>query len=449
MLVDLDEGVLLLDGLEVGVRADGRLRGDDAHRAAPRRQRGRCRARPHDAQDGQRVATAQERQRDGGGRVAGHDDGLDVARRQLVEALGAEADDLVVGPGPVRGARVVAEVERVLARQASHDLDEDGEPADPRVEETDGSGVAHPGQVSDGASGAAARTGAASGGAMSRCAMAMISWLALALGCARTKGTPSAEVALTSGGSSGMATSGQAAQLGGHLLGLDARAPGPVHDQHHLVGRHAGRHEGLPGQAGVADRVAIRRHDAEDAVGVIEVGERRVRDGRRRVDDDDVVDATQERDDLLDVACRDHLGLLDTRRREQQVDARGVAPEDRGEVALGDAVGGQLEDGGRRVRHAQEAAQVAELEVAVDEHDADAGLCPKRDGQVVGDRRAAHAALAGVDDEGARHGAGCRGAVARVRVRQGVHELVAREGHREDLDDAHALPHLHRLLRAR
>ena len=34
VLVDLDEGVLLLDGLEVGVRADGGLGGDDARRRA-------------------------------------------------------------------------------------------------------------------------------------------------------------------------------------------------------------------------------------------------------------------------------------------------------------------------------------------------------------------------------------------------------------------------------
>ena len=108
--------------------------------------------------------------------------------------------------------------------------------------------------------------------------MARSSWLTLDLGCASTKGTPSAVVAFDEQLVVGDGDIGQASELGGHLLGLDARAARAVHDQHHLVGRHSGRHEGLPGEAGVADRVAIGRHDAEDAVRVIEIGERRVRD---------------------------------------------------------------------------------------------------------------------------------------------------------------------------
>ena len=39
-----------------------------------------------------------------------------------------------------------------------------------------------------------------------------------------------------------------------------------------------------------------------------------------------------------------------------------------------------------------------------------------------------------------------RGAIARSWRGQRVHELEARERHREHLDDAHALPDLHRLL---
>ena len=60
----------------------------------------------------------------------------------------------------------------------------------------------------------------------------------------------------------------------------------------------------------------------------------------------DAVHPAQERQDLVDVARRDHLGHLDPRRREQDVDARRVAPEDVGEVGLGDPVGRQVEDRG-------------------------------------------------------------------------------------------------------
>ena len=64
----------------------------------------------------------------------------------------------------------------------------------------------------------------------------------------------------------------------------------------------------------------------------------------RHVDHDRAVDAPQQRQDLVDVARRDHLGHLDARRREQDVDARRVAPQDVGQVRLGDPVGRQVED---------------------------------------------------------------------------------------------------------
>ena len=56
VLVDLDRRVLVLDRLEVGVRADGRRRGDDADPPVARGQRGRRGAGPDDAQDRQVVA---------------------------------------------------------------------------------------------------------------------------------------------------------------------------------------------------------------------------------------------------------------------------------------------------------------------------------------------------------------------------------------------------------
>ena len=104
---------------------------------------GRRGARPDHAQDGQVAAAAQPASATDGRRVAGDDDGLDVLPDQLVEALAAEPDDLVVAARPVRRARVVAEVDRALARQPAPDLPEHGQSADARVEEADGSRVAH------------------------------------------------------------------------------------------------------------------------------------------------------------------------------------------------------------------------------------------------------------------------------------------------------------------
>ena len=92
---------------------------------------------------GQVVATPERGECDRGRGVAGDHDRLDVARGELVEALGAVAVDLVVGAGTVRRAGVVAEIDARLAGEPPHDLAEDGQPADPGVEESDGSPVTH------------------------------------------------------------------------------------------------------------------------------------------------------------------------------------------------------------------------------------------------------------------------------------------------------------------
>ena len=62
-------------------------RRDDADPPVAGRERGRGRAGPHHPEHGQVVAGAQVRQGDGGRRVAGDDERLDVARGELVERL--------------------------------------------------------------------------------------------------------------------------------------------------------------------------------------------------------------------------------------------------------------------------------------------------------------------------------------------------------------------------
>ena len=124
----------------------------------------------------------------------------------------------------------------------------------------------------------------------------------------------------------------------------------------------------------------------------IEIGEDRIVEGGRRIDDHDVVDALQEGKRLLEVTSGDHLGHLHARRGEEDVDPRGIAPEDVLEIRLGDPIGRQIEDRRRVDRDLEQRAQVAELEAAVDEHRPLVALA-ERHREVERDRRLAHAAL--------------------------------------------------------
>ena len=145
VLVDLDRRVLVLDRLEVGVRADGRRGGDHADPAAAGREGRGGRARPDDAEDRDVVAPPEVDEGDGRRGVAGDDDRLHVARRERVERLAAEGEDLGVGADAVWGAVVVAEVQGRFGRRPAEDLAEDRQPSHPRVEDPDGPRV---GQVS-------------------------------------------------------------------------------------------------------------------------------------------------------------------------------------------------------------------------------------------------------------------------------------------------------------
>ena len=180
-----------------------------------------------------------------------------------------------------------------------------------------------------------------------------------------------------------------------------ARRVGAVDEVADLRRRVADHPERVGDGDRVVDRRRVVRDDLDDRVGQVEEREVDVVEDRRHVDDDRAVDPAQQRQDLVDVAGRDHLGHLDARRGEQDVDPRRVAPEDVLEVRLGDPVGRQVEDRRRVDRHLEERPQVAELEAAVDQHGPLAELAD-RDGEVEGDRRLADAALRGEDREDAR-----------------------------------------------
>ena len=147
-----------------------------------------------------------------------------------------------------------------------------------------------------------------------------------------------------------------------------ARRVGPVDEVADLRRRVADHPERVGDGDRVVDRRRVVRDDLDDRVRQVEEREVDVVQHRRHVDHDRAVDPAEERQDLVDVAGRDHLGHLDPRRGEQDVDPRRVAPEDVLEVRFGDAVGRQVEDRGRVDRHLEQRPQVAELEAAVDQH---------------------------------------------------------------------------------
>ena len=144
------KGSSSLDGFEVGVRADRRRRGDDTDRARPRGQR-RCR--------GTRAAPPPAWAPHSGDAARGRATAVEVLQATTMALTSRRASSsrhsmlkrthLLVRPRAVGGALVVAQVERVLGGQPPDDLTQDGQAADPGVEEADGSSVTHRRQLGD------------------------------------------------------------------------------------------------------------------------------------------------------------------------------------------------------------------------------------------------------------------------------------------------------------
>ena len=188
-----------------------------------------------------------------------------------------------------------------------------------------------------------------------------------------------------------------------------------------LDGRIADGREGLRRHRQAADGHAVVREHLEDQVRRVEEDEDVLAQRRASVDDDELVQLPQEREDLLDVSRRHHLSHLDAGWCEQDVDPRRVAPHHVGEVRLANAIGRQVDDARRDGWDAQQPAQVAELERAVDQ--ADAVVLPERDRHVVGERRSTDAALRA--EQGDHEGAGAR-RLRRARVSPTLRIIVVR-----------------------
>jgi hypothetical protein len=142
--------------------------------------------------------------------------------------------------------------------------------------------------------------------------------------------------------------------------------------------------------------VISRVKHREDHVGLIEERQGHVLQQRRRVDHDQVVRRAQRRDDLGQVIGRDELGHLGAGRRHQHAHPRRVLDERRLERLEIARRGHLAHDVGDRLVlrvEVEQHADVAELEPAVDERDAQVELRPGRDREVDRQRRPSDTAL--------------------------------------------------------
>ena len=287
----------------------------------------------------------------------------------------------------VRRPGVVAEVDRRFARRAADDLAQDRQATDPGVEDPDRTRVGHRGLRT-------ARPRPPTRPELSSSpAIRMTSLLIWASGLASTNGH-ALVVRLDDEPPVGHdLVLGHAPERALEVERIDAaRRIGAVDQVADLGCRVADRAERVGHRDRVVDRRRVVGDDLDDRVGRVEEREVDVVEMARHVDDDGGVDAAQQRQRLLDVARGEHLGHLDARRGEQDVDARRIAPQDVAQVRLGDPVGRQVEDRRRVDRDLEQRAQVAELEAAVDEHGPLVVLA-ERHGEVERDRRLADAAL--------------------------------------------------------
>ncbi len=270
-----------------------------------------------------------------------------------------------------------------------------------------------------------------------------------ASGLASTNGTPSLFAWIDEHPVGHDAVLGDAPDRAFEVDRIDAaRRIGPVDEVADLRGRVADRPERVGDGDRVVDGRGVVGDDLDDDVARVEERQVDVVEIARHVDDDRGVDAAQQRQHLVDVTRGEHLGHLDPRRREQDVDPGRVAPEHVAQVGFGDPVGRQVEDRRGVDRHLEQRAEVAELEAAVDQHGLLLELA-ERDRQVEGDRRLADAALRreDADDPRRRERLGLLELLARRR--DPGHQVEAGERHREDAVDARVVIDLDRVLRDR
>ena len=143
VLVDLDRRVLVLYRRKIGVRTNRCRCRDHPDPPVSGRQGRRHRAGPDNAEDRQVVAPPEIHEGDRRRGVAGDDDRLDVAVGKRVEGLRRESTNLRVRTGPVRCPGVIPEVDRRFVRRSPEDLAEDGQPANPGVEDADRTRIRH------------------------------------------------------------------------------------------------------------------------------------------------------------------------------------------------------------------------------------------------------------------------------------------------------------------
>src|SRR5207302_10258620 len=133
-----DGGIEVPDGSLVRTGVHGARRTNDTDVSSATRPYRGAGAGLDDAEDGHRELVTKDRQRVRGRGVARDDDRFHVLITQERRDLAAVSADRVGTLGAIGDTRRVAEIHDALVRQLPHELMDDGETADARVEDADG-----------------------------------------------------------------------------------------------------------------------------------------------------------------------------------------------------------------------------------------------------------------------------------------------------------------------
>ena len=175
----------------------------------------------------------------------------------------------------------------------------------------------------------------------------------------------------------------------------------PVEHELQLAAGQREQVERLDADLQVLDARDVHARDEQDVVGLLDQREHDVVEVRRHVDDDEVEHPPQHADDADHLLGRDLVARRRLDRRAQHAQRRRFVRREQAVHQL--LVGGLDRAGGvgRRVqrRDAEQHRDVAELQVAVDEHDAAGRVRREHDRQVRRDDALADAALGREGDD--------------------------------------------------
>src|SRR5207253_7589253 len=191
------------------------------------------------------------------------------------------------------------------------------------------------------------------------------------------------------------------AQVRLHTLLVELRVRvGLVQEENDAVRRNRQGVQNFEGQLGVLDRRNAERGDDRDPIGVVQDLQVDLTQMGAAVDDEVVEHLAELAENAAHVVDGDQVRQLRADRGQQHLDAVGAVDHDLPDevrihvVDVFDQVGNAL-----GVVEVQQYADVAELQVEIDQGDLPLGLVRHGDGQVGRDQGLAHAAFAGIEEE--------------------------------------------------